>query len=84
MPAFVNIGTIAIGGSSNGAGIFSGQNMQNNWDSNSPTISSLGSMMGNRCIKSAYYCVLESESVLSQPLYDQDIKCNLSPMWMGP
>lgn len=84
MAALVSIGTISIAGSSNCTGIFNGQNMQNNWDSHAPAMTALGGMMGNWDVKTAYVCRLESQSLLGQPTYDQDIKANASPMWMGP
>lgn len=83
MAAMVSIGTIAIGGSSNCTGIFSGQNMQNNWDSHAPNISSLGTMMGTWNYTNVYLARLDNQSVFNQPIYDQDSKTNASPMWMG-
>ncbi|MDQ0189657.1 hypothetical protein JI721_09240 [Alicyclobacillus cycloheptanicus] len=84
MPAVVSIGFIHVGGTSNCAGIFSGQNMQNDWDANSPAMSVLGTTLGNGNLKSAYLAQLRNEALLGQPTYDQDIKCNGSPTWIGP
>ncbi|MCL6632043.1 MAG: hypothetical protein K6T63_05355 [Alicyclobacillus herbarius] len=83
MPAFVQIGQLNIGGASNCVGVFSGQNMQNNWDANSPTVNAMGTMSGNASQKIALVAFVEDRWWLGQPVIDTDIKNNASPMITG-
>lgn len=84
MGAVVNVGSIFIGSTANATGIFNGQNMQNDWDSHSSNMSTLGTMSGNRSIQASLYTVLWSTAVIGQPVLDQDIKANGSPLIIGP
>lgn len=83
MSAIVNVGPIVIGGASNGVGVFNGQNMQNDWDSHAPNISTLGPMMGNSSAQWSMYAALWINTAVGQPTFDQDFKANNSPMWIG-
>ncbi|MCL6547740.1 MAG: hypothetical protein K6T30_02395 [Alicyclobacillus sp.] len=84
MSAIVEIGSIWVGGASNCAGLFNGQNMQNNWDSHAPNISAAGVMMGGGSAYVSWLTGLWVRSVIGQPLADQDWKLNGSPLLVGP
>ncbi|MBX5437291.1 MAG: hypothetical protein IRZ33_08740 [Alicyclobacillaceae bacterium] len=84
MSAFVEIGQIWIGGASNGAGLFNGQNMQNDWDSHAPHISAGGVLMGGACVFQSWLTGLWMWTLVGQPLVDQDWKMNGAQMWIGP
>lgn len=84
MSASVSIGFIQIGSASNQIGVFSGQNMQNNWDSHAPNSSSVGSVSGNHCLTICQYAVLWNRSEMGQAIFDQDIKLNGSTFAIGP
>ena len=83
MAAFVTVGAIAFGGVSNDVGVFTGQNMQNGWDSHSPNLSVMGVMMGNMDIEWAGLAQLNNAMPIGQPIVDSDIKNN-APMVQGP
>ncbi|MDQ0189656.1 hypothetical protein JI721_09235 [Alicyclobacillus cycloheptanicus] len=84
MAAIVNIGGFQFGGSSNGVGVFSGQNMQNAWDANSPNTSNYGTQMGQMSAQYAVWAVLNDWMWIGQPVLDNDIKNNGAPMLEGP
>ncbi len=84
MSASVSIGMIQIGSATNQVGIFSGQNMQNNWDSHAPTISATGDTSGNYNVTICQYAMLWNQSALGQATFDQDAKLNGSPLAIGP
>lgn len=84
MSSYVAIGRVIIGGASHCTGLFSGQNMQNNWDSHAPSIGSLGAILGNYCLQSAGLSAVSVSAAIGQPIIDADVKANGSPMWIGP
>ena len=83
MAAFVGTGPIMFGGSSNGVGVFNGQNMQNAWDANSPNTSVNGTMMGQLDVQNAMWAILNNVTGVLQPIFDNDIKDN-APQVEGP
>jgi hypothetical protein len=83
MSANVQIGRILIGGASHCVGVFNGQNMQNDWDSHSPTISSFAGIYGNHSLALFQQCSMYNAAVIGQPTLDQDTKTNQSPMYIG-
>lgn len=84
LAAFVNVGGIIFGGSSNQVGSYSGQNMQNGWDSNSPNLSLMGTQMGQMSVQWTAFSQLNSGMVVGQPVFDNDLKDNASPLLQGP
>ncbi|MCL6445427.1 MAG: hypothetical protein K6T83_18540 [Alicyclobacillus sp.] len=84
MAAFVNVGAIQFGGSSNGVGVFNGQNMQNAWDANSPNTSNFGTIMGQLDLQYAALAIFNNGMALGQPVFDNDIKENAAPQVEGP
>jgi len=78
----VELGNIVMGGVSNNAGIFTGQNIQNSWDSHSPSATSFGFLMGDYNRAYCGYTMLYNNSVQGQPTIDNDYKgnCNLQQM----
>jgi hypothetical protein len=84
MGAIVNVGGIAFGGSSNQVGVFSGQNMQSGWDSNSPNLSTLGTLMGSGSLQYVYIAGSNNWMLIGQPTNDNDLKNNASPLIEGP
>ncbi len=84
MAAVVNIGGLQFGGSSNQVGVYNGQNMQNAWDSNSPSTSATGTLNGMGSTKIVGAAVLYNYALAGQALIDSDIKNNASPAAEGP
>ena len=84
MPAFVTIGPLQIGSASNQVGLFSGQNMQNAWDSHSPNVSTMGVMMGQSCTQWTGFAPFYNWMLMGQPLLDSDVKVNYAPLIQGP
>ncbi len=84
MSANVSIGYIQVGSASNAVGIFSGQNMQNSWDSHSPLMSAMGGLAGSHSMKTCQYVIMLSQSVLGQATFDNDSKLNGTKLWVGP
>lgn len=84
MAAIVNIGGFQFGGSSNGVGVYSGQNMQNAWDANSPNTSNFGTQMGQMDVMISAWAMLNDWMFIGQPVFDNDIKNNADPMLQGP
>lgn len=84
MSAIVNLGGIQFGGSTNQIGVYNGQNMQNAWDSNSPSMSVGGPLEGMCSTKIIGTAVLYNYSIAGQALFDSDIKNNASPVAEGP
>ncbi|MCL6547741.1 MAG: hypothetical protein K6T30_02400 [Alicyclobacillus sp.] len=84
MAAIVNLGAVQFGGSSNGVGVFNGQNMQNAWDANSPNISVAGTMYGQAELAWNVWLVMNNWMPVGQPVLDNDIKDNASPQLEGP
>jgi hypothetical protein len=74
----VNLQTIQTGSMSDNVGIFSGQNIQNSWDSHTPNMISFGMVMGDYCIANCKFAGLWSRSFSGQATYDNDIKGNES------
>lgn len=83
MPALVSIGMIQIGSASNQVAVFSGQNMQNAWDSNAANISTLGTLMGQYSIEYSRIAVMNNMMRSGQPLIDCDTKLNDAPLMQG-
>ena len=83
MTASIHIGTLKSGGLSNTTGIFSGQNLQNDWDAHSQAITSLGTMMGRGNVQGALWAALWWNAVVGQPVLDEDIKANGGIVVMG-
>jgi len=73
---FVNLQTIQTGACSSNVGIFSGQNIQDSWDSHSPTIVSFGFVMGDYCVSTSGLSLLWTDSVNGQAIFDNDVKQN--------
>jgi hypothetical protein len=84
MPANVQIGYIVIGSAANAVGVFNGQNMQNDWDSHSPSTATIGMTMGNHSLVVSQFAYMWNMNKVGQPLFDQDTKANGSPMLIGP
>lgn len=84
MAAIVNLGGVNFGGSSNQVGVFNGQNMQNAWDANASNISSMGTLMGQFSVQYAWVTNVNTWMVSGQPILDNDIKNNGTPMIEGP
>ncbi len=84
MAAFVSfVGGVQFGGSSNQVGVWSGQNMQNAWDSNSPNTSAMGTLMGQFSAQFGA-APLYNFQPGGQPVFDNDLKDNVSPQLQGP
>lgn len=79
---YVQLNTISSGSMSNNSGVFSGQNIQNSWDSHSPLTASFGTVMGDFTLASCVFSCLYNRSVYGVPVYDQDIKGNHAPLSM--
>lgn len=77
---YVQLGGIQSGGWADNVGIFSGQNIQNSWDSHSPVASSFGGSMGDFCYGSCYISWMNQQSNYGQPTYDMDVKGNHSSL----
>lgn len=84
MAAVVNLGGIQFGGSSNQVGVFSGQNMQNGWDANSPNASVFGALMGQWSVQWSGAAPFYNLMPGGQPVIDNDLKNNASPLLEGP
>ncbi len=84
MAAFVTVGGVQFGGSTSQVGVYNGQNMQNGWDSNSPNTSSLGTLLGQFSVEYAISAPLYNFQPGGQPIFDNDIKHNISPSMEGP
>jgi len=80
---YVQLGSIQSASWSDNVGVFSGQNIQNAWDSHAPSASSFGSMMGDFNYASCYLSLMYNRSVYGQPTYDADVKGNLSTLVIG-
>jgi hypothetical protein len=77
---FVQLNTVSSGSMSHNCGIFSGQNIQNSWDSHTPFTSSFGSSMGDFTLSACNVSWLYHRSVFGLPIYDQDVKGNHAPL----
>jgi hypothetical protein len=84
MSANVSIGFIQIGSAANAVGVFNGQNMQNNWDSHTPTLATIGGAFGNHDYMACQYATLSNRSELGQATFDNDTKLNGAKLWIGP
>ncbi len=84
MAAFVTVGGVQFGGSSNQVGVFNGQNMQNGWDSNASNTSLLGTLMGQFSVGFALVAPFINVQPGGQPIFDNDLKNNASPLVEGP
>ncbi len=78
----VSLESIQIGSFSQNSGVFSGQNIQNSWDSHTPTIASFGITMGDFCTGHCEIAGLWSQSYSGQAIYDSDSKGNGSQYQM--
>ncbi|MCL6445425.1 MAG: hypothetical protein K6T83_18530 [Alicyclobacillus sp.] len=74
----VELDRLESGGWSNNNGVFSGQNIQNSWDSHAPTVASFGTFLGDWDHGIVGINWLSIRSYYSQPVFDQDIKANAS------
>jgi hypothetical protein len=74
----VNLQAIEVGSLSNNVGVFSGQNIQNSWDSHTPNMVSFGVVMGDYCSANCKFAGLWSRSYSGQAMYDSDVKGNSS------
>lgn len=84
MSAMVNIGQVTVGSAANATGVFNGHNMQNDWDSHAPNISSTGGIMGNWSVESSHYALIWNTNNVGQPIADNDYKMNVNRVWIGP
>ncbi len=84
MAAFVTVGCVQFGGSTNQVGVFNGQMNQNGWDANSPNTSAMGVHLGQFSIEFAGFAPLINIQPGGQPVFDNDLKNNLSPNLEGP
>lgn len=80
MAAICNTGGVIFGGSSNQVGVFDGQNMQNGWDSHSPNLSVLGTVMGQFDYQVVPITQLNNAMGVGQPIIVQNVKNNGSPV----
>lgn len=76
MASIVSITYVTIGSAANGSGIFSGQNMQCDWDSNAPSQSSIGTVMGRYSVTSAEFAILQNVFHEGQALNDSNYSLN--------
>lgn len=83
MAAFVSFGGVMFGGSSNQIGVYSGQIMQNGWDSNSPNLSLYGTAMGQWCWQGAAVAQFNAFTPATDDVIDNDFKVNVAPMLEG-
>ncbi len=70
----VRLESIHTGACTDNVGFFSGQNIQNSWDSHTPAIVSFGFVMGDYCIANSIASILWNHSTSCQPIYDSDTK----------
>jgi len=84
MSAMVSIGWVNVGAATNGTGVFNGQNMQNDWDSHAPSISSSGDIAGNWGRYFSVYTILWNINEIGQPIVDSDTKMNNNRILIGP
>ncbi|MCL6547739.1 MAG: hypothetical protein K6T30_02390 [Alicyclobacillus sp.] len=80
---FVQLGAIQSGGWSDNVGVFSGQNIQNSWDSHTPSASSWGALLGDANTAACLVCWMYDVSLLGQPTFDGDVKGNQSALVIG-
>lgn len=74
----VQLGTIQSGAWSDNVGVFSGQNIQNSWDSHSSDTSAFNGLDGDWNYSSCVVAYTSSRSIYGQPMYDSDAKGNYS------
>lgn len=75
---FVRLQSIQTGACADNVGVFSGQNIQNSWDSHTPAVVSFGFIMGDYCISTSELSLLWTQSRDGQAIYDGDYKGNQS------
>ncbi|MBX5437292.1 MAG: hypothetical protein IRZ33_08745 [Alicyclobacillaceae bacterium] len=80
---WIQLGRIQSGGWSDNVGVFSGQNIQNSWDSHTPSASAYCTLMGDANSASCTVCWMWDASIFSQPTFDSDVKGNLSAHFMA-
>ncbi|MCL6516731.1 hypothetical protein [Alicyclobacillus sp.] len=71
---FVQLGGVSSDAVSNNSGVFTGQNIQNAWDSHSPGVSVHGLLMGDSNIATCRSACMWNLSWYGQPIYDMDSK----------
>ena len=76
MAVWIRGKTVDVGSFANNSGIFIGQNVQDGWDSFSPTKLAGGFSMGDFSDVSAGTMIYAGRSVIKQPIYDGDVKGN--------
>jgi hypothetical protein len=79
---YVQLNTVSSGSMNHNAGVFSGQNIQNSWDSHMPLTASFGTVLGDFNLASCVVSCLYNRSVYGMPVYDQDVKGNQAPLSM--
>lgn len=84
MASVVNLGAIQLGSATNNIGFFNGQNIQNAWDSHSPNLSNMGTLMGSFSVEFTCVALFSNIMPIGQPIIDSDIKNNASPSIEGP
>ncbi|MDQ0189658.1 hypothetical protein JI721_09245 [Alicyclobacillus cycloheptanicus] len=79
----VQLGAIQSGGWSDNVGIFTGQNIQNSWDSHSTGVNAANGQFGdwNRSFILAAYNA--TKGMYGQPIFDRDLKGNQSHLHIG-
>jgi len=75
----VQLGLIQTGSWSENTGMFTGQNIQNAWDSHTPTTAAVGPMMGDWNMSFCQRASMHQTAVYGQPIFDQDTKGNAAP-----
>ncbi|MCL6517681.1 hypothetical protein [Alicyclobacillus sp.] len=85
MAAFINLGAVVFGGAnSNQVLVASGQNIQNAWDSHSPNLSNLGTVMGSGSLQWVGSAWFNNWMPVGQPITDPDLKNNGNGLLQGP
>lgn len=73
---YVQLGSLETGAWSDNTGLFSGQNIQNSWDSHSPVAQSFGGSMGDHNLDLCFFSIMRARAYLGQPINDADYKSN--------
>ena len=74
----VQLGTIQSGGWAGNVGVFTGQNIQNSWDSHAPSVAAVGTLAGDFDHSSCYFSLVYHRTWFGQPVFDADVKGNRS------
>jgi hypothetical protein len=84
MSAKISIGFIRIASATNAVGVFTGQNMQSDWDSHAPFLAAMGGILGSNDFICCQYATIQNQSELGQAVIDKDAKQNNAKLWIGP